>query len=487
MDMPQEWKGPLRKLDTYRYEIPKSYKKEMRTSGIIYADDQLIKSIVKDYAPEQVANVATMPGVVGKVLAMPDIHWGYGMPVGGVAAFGAEDGVVSPGAVGYDINCGVRLLRTDLREDEIRPHLRSLVDTIFINVPSGVGSRGKVRVDRQTLMKVLEEGAEWAVSKGFGWKEDLDRIEANGTMPAADATKVSEKAIQRGIPQIGSLGAGNHFLEIQRVAKIHDEQAAEALGLEEGGVTVLIHTGSRGCGHQIATDYIRLAEQCVRKYNIWLPDRQLACMPVNSPEGQDYFAAMSAAANFAFANRQMITHWVRESFEKVLSRSADDLGLEIVYDVAHNMAKLEEYEVDGKRRKVYVHRKGATRAYAPGHPETPQKYKDVGQPVLIPGDMGTASYVLVGTERAMKESFGSTCHGAGRQMSRAAATRTYTAAQVETDLANRGIYIHAASKKGIVEEAPGAYKDVESVVRVTEGAGISKIVARLEPLGVMKG
>jgi tRNA-splicing ligase RtcB len=485
--MPQEWKGPLKKLDAYRYEIPKSYKKEMRTSGIIYADDQLIKTIVRDYAPEQVANVATMPGVVGRVLAMPDIHWGYGMPVGGVAAFSADDGVVSPGAVGYDINCGVRLLRTDMMEEEVSPHLKALVDTMFVNVPSGVGSHGKVRSDRQELMKVLEEGAQWAVSKGFGWEEDLERIEANGTMPAADATKVSEKAIHRGIPQIGSLGAGNHFLEIQRIAKIHDGKAAEALGLEEGKVTVLIHTGSRGCGHQIATDYIRLAEQCVRKYNIWLPDRQLACMPVSSPEGQDYFAAMSAAANFAFANRQMITHWVRESFEKVLGRSADELGLEIVYDVAHNMAKFEEYEVDGKRQKVYVHRKGATRAFPPGHPETPRRYRDVGQPVLIPGDMGTASFVLVGTERAMKESFGSTCHGAGRQMSRAAATRKYTVAQVEKDLAVKGIYIHAASKKGIVEEAPGAYKDVESVVRVTEGAGISKIVARLEPLGVMKG
>jgi tRNA-splicing ligase RtcB len=485
--MPQEWKGPLKKLDAYRYEIPKSYKKEMRTSGIIYADDQLIRTIVKDFAPEQVANVATMPGVVGKVLAMPDIHWGYGMPVGGVAAFSSDDGVVSPGAVGYDINCGVRLLRTSLKEEDVAPHLKALVDTIFVNVPSGVGSRGKVRVDREELMKVLEEGAQWAVSKGFGWPDDLDSIEANGTMPAADATKVSEKAIHRGIPQIGSLGAGNHFLEIQRIAKIYDGDAAKALGLEEGGVTVLIHTGSRGCGHQIATDYIRLAEECVRKYDIWLPDRQLACMPVGSPEGQNYFAAMSAAANFAFANRQMITHWVRESFEKVMGRPAEDLGLEIVYDVAHNMAKLEEYAVNGNRQKVYVHRKGATRAFPPGHPETPRRYREVGQPVLIPGDMGTASFVLVGTERAMEESFGSTCHGAGRQMSRKAATRTYDAAQVEKDLWKKGIYIHAASRKGIVEEAPGAYKDVESVVRVTEGAGISKIVARLEPLGVMKG
>ncbi len=485
--MPQEWKGPLKRLDAYRYEIPQSYKKEMRTSGIIYADEHLIKTIVKDFAPEQVANVATMPGVVGKVLAMPDIHWGYGMPVGGVAAFSSEDGVVSPGAVGYDINCGVRLLRTDLTEEEIAPHVKDLVDTVFVNVPSGLGSHGKVRVDRQELMKVLEEGAHWAVSKGYGWSEDLDRIEASGKMPAADATKVSEKALHRGVPQIGSLGAGNHFLEIQRVAKAHDEKAAEALGLAEGGVSILIHTGSRGCGHQIATDYIRLAEQCVRKYNIWLPDRQLACMPVNSSEGRDYFAAMSAAANFAFANRQMITHWVRESFEKVLGTSADDLGLRIVYDVAHNMAKLEEYEFNGKRQKVYVHRKGATRAFPPGHPETPRAYAKVGQPVLIPGDMGSASFVLVGTEGAMKESFGSTCHGAGRQMSRTKATKTFSVSQVEKDLAKKGIYIHAASKKGIVEEAPGAYKDVESVVRVTEGAGISKIVARLEPLGVMKG
>ncbi len=485
--MPSEWKGPLKKLDAYRYEIPKSYKKEMRTSGVIFADEHLIKTIVKDYAPEQVANVATMPGLAGKVLAMPDIHWGYGMPVGGVAAFSEDEGVVSPGAVGYDINCGVRLLRTDLTEGDVAPHVKSLVDTIFVNVPSGLGSRGRVRVDRSELMKVLENGSQWAVSEGYGWSEDLDRIEANGRMPAADASKVSEKALHRGVPQIGSLGAGNHFLEIQRVAEIRHQKAAEAMALEEGAVTILIHTGSRGCGHQIATDYIRLAEQCVRKYEIWLPDRQLACMPVNSPEGQDYFAAMSAAANFAFANRQMITHWVRESFEKVLGRSAEDLGLEIVYDVAHNMAKLEEHVINGKSQQVYVHRKGATRAFPPGHPETPGIYSQVGQPVLIPGDMGTASFVLVGTEGAMKETFGSTCHGAGRQMSRRAATRMYDASRVQADLARKGIYVHSASRKGIVEEAPGAYKDVESVVRVTEGAGISKIVAKLEPVGVMKG
>ncbi len=485
--MSRDWKGPLKKLDAFRYEIPRSYKKEMRTSGIIYADAELIKSIVQDFAPEQVANVATMPGLAGKVQAMPDIHWGYGMPVGGVAAFTQDEGVVSPGAVGYDINCGVRLVRTDLTEEEVRDHVKPLVDTIFVNVPSGLGSKGRVRVDRRTLLQVLERGAQWAVGEGYGWEEDLDRIEANGQMPAADGSKVSEKALQRGVPQIGSLGAGNHFLEIQRVAKVHDSAAAEAMDLEEGGVTVLIHTGSRGCGHQIATDYIRLAEQCVRKYDIWLPDRQLACMPVASPEGEDYFAAMSAAANFAFANRQMITHWVRESFEKVLGQKADELGLRIVYDVAHNMAKLEEHVTNGARQEVYVHRKGATRAFPPGHPETPQAYKEVGQPVLIPGDMGTASFVLVGTDGAMRESFGSTCHGAGRRMSRKAATRMFSAPQVVEALAEKGIYIHSASRKGIVEEAPGAYKNVEDVVRVAEGAGISKIVARLEPLGVMKG
>lgn len=485
--MSRDWKGPLKKLDAFRYEIPRSYKKEMRTSGVIYADAELIKSIVQDFAPEQVANVATMPGLAGKVHAMPDIHWGYGMPVGGVAAFTEDEGVVSPGAVGYDINCGVRLLRTNLTEEDVRDHVKPLVDTIFVNVPSGLGSKGRVRVDRKTLLRVLERGAQWAVEEGYGWEDDLERIEANGQMPAADGTKVSDKALQRGVPQIGSLGAGNHFLEIQRVAKVHDPKAAEAMDLQEGDVTVLIHTGSRGCGHQIATDYIRLAEQCVRTYDIWLPDRQLACMPVASPEGQDYFAAMSAAANFAFANRQMITHWVRESFEKVLGRGAEELGLRIVYDVAHNMAKLEEHVTNGARQAVYVHRKGATRAFPPGHPETPQVYKEVGQPVLIPGDMGTASFVLVGTEGAMRESFGSTCHGAGRRMSRKAATRMFSPAEVVEALAEKGIYIHSASRKGIVEEAPGAYKNVEDVVRVAEGAGISKIVARLEPLGVMKG
>lgn len=483
----RDWKGPLIKLDEYRWEIPRSYKPAMRTRGIIYADEGLIGDIVKDFAPEQVANVATMPGIVGEAQAMPDIHWGYGMPVGGVAAFDADGGVISPGSVGYDINCGVRLLRSNLTEQEVRPKLKELVDTMFHNVPSGVGSHGRIRVDAKEVRTLTEEGLRWALDQGYGWAEDERRVESQGRLPAADSSKVSDMAVKRGIPQLGSLGAGNHFLEIQRVAEIYDPKSAEALGLSLDQMTVLIHSGSRGFGHQVATDYIRVAEQSTRDHNIVLPDRQLACMPLHSREGEDYFAAMSAAANFGWNNRQLITHWVRQSFEKVLGRSAEDLGLDIVYDVGHNTAKPEEHQVDGRRVKVYVHRKGATRAFPAGHPEVPQAYRAVGQPVLIPGSMGNYSFVLVGLPGAMEKSFGSTCHGAGRVMSRTEATRRYRAPQVVQDLAEQGIYLHAASREGIVEEAPGAYKDADRVVRVCQGAGLSKIVAKLVPMGVVKG
>ncbi len=486
--MPQDWKGPLKKLDEYRYEIPKSYKKEMRAPGIIYADAKMIKNVVQDFAPEQVANVATLPGIQRASMAMPDIHWGYGFPIGGVAAFDESEGVLSPGAVGFDINCGVRLLKTDLTKDEVQGKIRPLVDTLFENVPSGVGSKGKVRLTHQELREVLDTGAPWAIEHGYGWDEDAEMIEQGGSFNQANSDKVSPKAMDRGRPQLGSLGAGNHFVEVQYVEEVRNPEAAKALGIDQKDqVCVMIHTGSRGCGHQIATDYIRLHQEAVRKYNIWLPDRQLACAPASSPEGQDYFQAMYAAANFAFANRQLITHWARESFEKVLGQSAQDLGMEIVYDVCHNMAKLEEHRVNGERRKVYVHRKGATRAFPPGHPEIPSRYHSVGQPVLIPGSMGTSSFVLVGTERAMDETFGSTCHGAGRRMSRKAATRKWRADEVKENLAGQGIYAHSASWKGLVEEAPGAYKDVESVVEVCQGAGISDIVVKLRPFGVMKG
>lgn len=486
--MATEWNGPLEKLDPFRYEIPRSYKPQMRTSGLIFIDERLMAQLRQDHAPEQVANVATMPGIVGKALAMPDIHWGYGFPIGGVAAFDHDEGVISPGGIGYDINCGVRLLRTNLTEADVRPHIRALTDACFANVPSGVGEGGIAKVSRQELARLTTEGVAWSVEKGYAWTEDPDRIEARGHLSEADFSKVSDRAITRGKDQVGSLGAGNHFVEIQKVDRVVDARAAEVLEIgEPGTVCVMIHTGSRGFGHQIATDYIESCERVVKREKIELPDLQLACAPLHSKEGQDYWRAMCAGANFAWNNRQLITFGVRNAFAKVLGRSAEDLGMSIVYDVCHNIGKVEEHTVDGSRRKVVVHRKGATRAFPPGHPETPAEYREVGQPVLIPGDMGTYSFVLVGQPGAMKESFGSSCHGAGRQMSRKAATRTYDAGEVVKSLDKRGIYLRAASRAGIVEEAPGAYKNVEDVVRVAEGAGLTRIVARMVPLGVVKG
>ena len=486
------WNGPLNKIDEYSYEIPTSYKGEkgnlrMQTSGIIYASGDMIDSIRKDSAPEQVANVTTLPGIVGKSLAMPDIHWGYGFPIGGVAATDAEKGVISPGGVGFDINCGVRLVRTNLHVDDLSDgKIRELVDKMFENVPSGLGSKAKVRLNLKELERVLEMGARWGVENGYGWEKDLEVLEENGCMDIADPSQVSFKAKERGKSQVGSLGAGNHFLEIQKVEEIFDEKAAKIFGIEKGQITVMIHTGSRGCGHQICTDHLRVLEGAVRKYGIKLPDRQLACAPVNSPEAQSYFKAMACAANFAWCNRQMIVHWVRQSFEKVLNESAENLGMDIVYDVCHNIAKLEEHEIDGEKRMVCVHRKGATRSFGPGSEEIPSKYRDVGQPVLIPGDMGTESYLLHGTKEAEK-TFGSTCHGAGRVMSRTRARKNWRGESVRKELNKKGIYVHPASWKVMAEECPDAYKDVSKVVNVTHGAGISLKVAKMVPLGVVKG
>jgi tRNA-splicing ligase RtcB len=482
------WNGPLNKLDEFRFEIPRSYKPCMSTSAVIFSNDELIKSVIADNAPEQAANVACMPGIVGRSLAMPDIHWGYGFPIGGVAAFDAEDGVISPGGIGYDVNCGVKLVRTDLMLSDVGKDIKKLIDSIFDNVPSGVGEKGKVRLSGTQIDDVLEGGAEWAVAQGYGWEDDLASSEESGKMKTADSSVVDVKAKQRGAPQLGTLGGGNHFLEIQKVDKIFEPEAAKVFGIvAPDQIMVSIHSGSRGCGHQIASDYIRIMESALRKYGIEVPDKQLACAPVGSREGQDCFKAMSAAANYAWANRQLILHWVRESFEKTLGRNAEELGMECVYDVAHNICKLEEHELDGRRRRLYVHRKGATRAFDSTRPEVPTKYRKVGQPVLIPGDMGSASYVLVGTAGAMSQTFGSTCHGAGRLMSRTSATKRFSANDVISMLHSRGIYIKAASREGIVEEAPGAYKNVDEVVRVAHGAGISRMVARLKPLGVMKG
>ena len=484
----KDWKGPLNKIDDYRYEIPKSYKKGMNTSGLIFADEKMIEQVKQGDAAEQVANVATIPGLLGKSMAMPDIHWGYGFPIGGVAATDFDEGVLSPGGVGFDINCGVRLVKTNLVHDDVQSKIRALVDSMFENVPSGLGSKGKIRLKGNQIEDVMNLGAEWAVENGYGWESDLKHTEEEGRMKNADSDFVSQKAKQRGAPQLGSLGAGNHFLEIQRVDEIFDKEKAKAYGIKEiDQVMVMIHTGSRGAGHQIASDYLREMESAVKKYNIHLPDRQLACAPAQSKEAQDYFKAMACGANFAWNNRQLILHWVRESFGEVMDRDAEEMDMELVYDVCHNIAKLEEHQVDGQRKKVYVHRKGATRAFGPGQTDVPLDYQDHGQPVIIPGDMGTASYVLAGTEAAMKETFGSTCHGAGRIMSRKAAVRKFSSGQIKDELMRDGIYVKAASNGVLTEEAPQAYKRIDDVVRVVEGAGISQLVAKLKPLGVMKG
>jgi len=416
-----------------------------------------------------------------------EAHQGYGFPIGGVAATDIEDGVLSPGGVGYDINCGVRVLRTNLERKDVESKIKELTQEIFTNVPSGLGSKRKIKLSIRDLDELLAEGVSWSLRNGFGWEEDALHCEANGKLEGADPSKVSSRAKERGVSQVGTLGAGNHFLEIQYVEKVFDEEAAKVYGLSENQVTVMIHTGSRGLGHQVCSDYLRVMERAVRKYNINLPDRELAAAPGNSPEGQDYLAAMACAANFAWANRQSITHWVRESFQNVFGMSAEDLDMHLVYDVAHNIAKIERHKVNGEVRTVYVHRKGATRAFPPGHPEIPEKYRSVGQPVLIPGTMGTSSYILKGRQEAMELSFGSTAHGAGRVMSRHQAVRSFSGAGVKNKLMSKGIFVRAASIKVVSEEAPEAYKNVDEVAKASHDAGIASLVARLRPLGVVKG
>jgi tRNA-splicing ligase RtcB len=478
----------LRQIDAYRWEIPVEAVPGMRVPGRIYADETLIQQIRGDQAITQVANVAMLPGIVGRSVAMPDVHWGYGFPIGGVAAMDPGDGVISPGGVGYDINCGVRLISTRLTDDEIRPYIEDLASTLFRNVPSGVGATGRLRLTTQELDAVLRDGAGWALRRGLGWPRDLDRIEAHGALPAADPGRVSARARSRGIDQIGTLGSGNHFMELQRVDEIFEPATAGVFGLRRPGqVMVLLHCGSRGLGHQVCDDYLATSGRTMAKYGIAVPDRQLACVPLASPEGRAYLAAMAAAANFAFANRQVITHWVRESFEAVLGRPAEDLGLEIVYDVAHNIAKVEEHMIGGRSVRVCVHRKGATRAFPAGHPEVPEAYRPVGHPVLVPGDMGRYSYVLVGTERAMAETFGSAPHGAGRIRSRGEAKRLLRGADLVDQLARRDIVVRAQSRALLAEEASEAYKDVAAVVRASDGAGLTRKIARLRPLAVIKG
>jgi tRNA-splicing ligase RtcB len=460
----------------------------MRVDGLVFADDRLMASLRQDKALEQVANVAHLPGIVGHSFAMPDIHWGYGFPIGGVAAFDPDEGVVSPGGVGYDINCGVRLLRSGILREEIAPHLEALVSQLFQNIPAGVGShRRDLRLSEKDYTKVLTQGARWALEREGGDRSDLERIEKSGVIPGADPESVSERALERGRSQLGSLGSGNHFVEIQYVSDVYDEKSAGALGLFPGQVTVSIHTGSRGFGYQVCDDSLRVMIEASRKYGIELPDRQLCCAPLKSAEGRGYLKAMACAANFAFANRQMITHQVRESFARVLRKGPNDLGMGVVYDVCHNIATFERHRVGGVERELCVHRKGATRAFPPGHPETPEAYRPVGQPVLIPGDMGRYSYVLVGTQKAFTETFGSTCHGAGRLMSRTQAKKSARGKSIVNEMREKGIFVRAAGIQTLLEEIPEAYKDVSDVVNVVEGAGIGKKVARLRPIGVIKG
>jgi tRNA-splicing ligase RtcB len=475
----------MRKVTDYLWEIPKEGK--MRVPALIYATDKMIDAIRSDNAPEQAANVAHLPGIVKHSLAMPDIHWGYGFPIGGVAAFDMNNGVISPGGVGYDINCGVRLMASKLSRQEIQPKIKDLVTSLFHHVPTGVGSRGDLRVSRDIEKKVIVEGAVWAVKNGYGSEEDLEFIEENGRMEGANPAFVSKKAFERGKSQLGTLGSGNHFLEVGYVAEIYDDEAARVLGLELDQVTVIIHCGSRGFGHQICEDYIAVMNQAVQKYGIELPDRQLCCAPVKSPEGQEYLQAMRCAVNYAFANRQVIAAWTREAFEEALKLSPKDIGLRVVYEVAHNIAKIETHKIDGKEMKLCVHRKGATRAFAPGSLEIPEAYKNIGQPVLIPGDMGRYSYVLVGSEGAMENTFGSTCHGAGRAMSRHKAKKTAKGRAIVRELEDKGIYVKASSRRTIDEEISEAYKDVAQVVDACQLAGISKKVAQLRPIGCIKG
>ncbi len=476
----------MEKISDFLWKIPKEG--PMRVPALVIASDKLLEKMKQDKTLVQIANVTTLPGIQKHAIVMPDGHEGYGFPIGGVAAFDAEEGGVSPGGVGFDINCGVRLLRTNLRYEDLKGKLNNLVEILFKNIPSGLGSKGKVRVTHSQLDEVLEEGVNWALRNGYGWDEDIERIEEYGKYEGADSTKVSDRAKKRGMPQLGSLGSGNHFLEVQKVDKIYDEETAKKFGIEEEGqVTVMIHTGSRGLGHQVCGDYIKIIMEKHKDLIKKLPDPQLVFAPSSSKEFEDYLKAMKASANFAWTNRQMITHWVRESFEKVFNESAESLGLNLVYDVAHNLAKFEEHEINGVNKKLYVHRKGATRAFGPGHKELPKIYQSTGQPVIIPGSMGTASYLLVGSKKAEDLTFGSTAHGAGRVMSRHAALRTYTMQAIEKELSRRGIILKSASRRGAIEEAPGAYKDIDEVARVSHEIGIGRKVARLVPMGVIKG
>ena len=492
--MPEGWTGRLEKIDEYRWSIPTSYKAGMRVPGRVYADEKLLKDILKDKSLEQVANVACFPGIVKYSLAMPDIHWGYGMPVGGVAATDPEKGgVISPGSVGYDINCGVRMVRTHLTQDDVGAggrsllRLQKLMVALFNSIPCGVGVGGDVKASQNQLKQVVKKGAAWAVEHGYGTKEDLAHTEANGCLEGADPEAISDRAYERGKGQLGNIGSGNHFMEVQVVDQIYDLTAAERMGLAIGQITLMIHSGSRGFGYQVCDDYLVSAGKAMQKYAIQVPDRQLACVPIQSNEGQCYLGAMRAAANYAWCNRQILMHLTRETFEKFFGGSWEKLGMVLIYDVAHNIAKFEKYRINGETKTLCVHRKGATRAFPPGHPEIPEVYRDLGQPVIIPGDMGRNSYLLLGTATAVEETFGTTCHGAGRLMSRTAAVKASRGRSIAKELEEKGIIAMGRGRNALEEEQPDAYKDVNDVVRVVHEAGIARRLARLRPIGVIKG
>lgn len=480
-------KRDFKRIDDYLWEVPQGFREDMRVPARLYASEELLEDAMRDKSVGQLVNTATLPGIVKHALAMPDIHQGYGFPIGGVVATQPPDGVISPGGVGYDINCGVRLLGTEISQAEIQPHLEDLTNALFYNCPSGVGKKGHLRLSQKEVDQVAANGARWALKKGYARPQDIARTEENGQLAGADPGQVSQRAKQRGMPQVGTLGAGNHFIEVDVIDEIYDDQAARAMGLRQGGVAVQVHCGSRGYGHQICSDYVKRLQPAVGKYGIQLPDRQLVCAPLDSPEGRAYFGAMACAANYAFANRQVLTHYVRLSFEQTLAGHVKDWDVFQVYDIAHNIAKFETHEIDGQKKRLCVHRKGATRAFGPGFEGLPPEYQEIGQPVLVPGSMGTMSFVLAGTQRSMTHTFGSTCHGAGRTMSRTKAKKTVHGGRLKEQLARDGIIVRAGSLKGLAEEAPVAYKEVDNVVQVVHNAGIARKIARLRPLAVIKG
>jgi len=479
-------KKELKRIEEYLWEIPLGYRHDMRVPARIYADDVLLEAALQDRSVEQLINTACLPGVVKYTLAMPDIHQGYGPPIGGVAAMEVKEGVVSPGAVGYDINCGVRLLTSNLEAAQIKPLLPQIMDALYNGVPSGVGRGGDLRLSRRDIDAVLERGAAWIVAQGYGTKDDLEHTEERGALAGARASALSSRAKERGANQLGTLGAGNHFIELGEVVDIYDEEVAQQFGVFPGQLVLWIHSGSRGLGHQVCTDYVRSMQKAVAKYGIRLPDRELVCAPIKSPEGQEYMAAMACAANYAWANRQMLMHRVRLIMDDVLAPHFKDRTFKLLYDIAHNIAKVEDFVINGQRTTVVVHRKGATRSFGPGHPALPSDYQATGQPVLVPGDMGTASYLMVGTVEAAEKSFSSSCHGAGRVMSRHAARKKARGEQVQQRLAHQGITVRGPWK-GLAEEAPEAYKDIDRVVNVVHKAGLARKVARMVPLGVIKG